>query len=373
MHGHLHLVLLTEDFFMTDSSTFHRLNHFAARVALAAVSVCAIVGVAVAANTNVVEIHGAGSTFVQPILNEWANNWTAKSGIKVNYEGGGSGAGITKVNAGQVDFGATDAPLAEKDLAANGLVQFPIVAGGIVVVENVTDLGRRRLQINGETLVAIFLGKITRWNDPALVALNPGAPLPDAPIGVVHRSEGSGTTYNFTAYLTKASQEWAAKLGTAKVISWPVGNSAEGNQNVATMVTNTRNSISYVEYGYALAHNMRIATLHNSAGVTVFPTQTTIRNAVDAADWEHAANFNLLLVDIQGKDAWPIAATTWILIPTRRATAAKSLEFFRWALDHGAPYADAQGYTPLPPKLVKLIEVSWTKSFPDAKAATNVH
>jgi phosphate transport system substrate-binding protein len=358
---------------MTHSPASYWSNHVAARVALAAASACAIANVAVAANTTVAEIHGAGSTFVQPVLNEWANNWSPKAGTKINYEGGGSGAGITKVKAGQVDFGATDAPLAEEDLAANGLVQFPIVAGGIVVVENVTDLGRRRLQINGDVLAAIFMGKITHWNDPALVALNPGAQLPDAPIAVVHRNEGSGTTYNFTAYLSKVSQEWTAKLGTAKVINWPAGSGAEGNQNVATMVTNTRNSIGYVEYGYALAHNMRIATLHNSAGVTVYPTQTTIRNAVDAADWEHAANFNLLLIDIQGKDAWPIAATTWILIPTKRATASKSLEFFRWALDHGAPYADAQGYTPLPAKLVKLIEVSWTKSFPDAKGVTAGH
>ena len=312
------------------------------------------------------EIHGAGSTFVQPILKEWAYNWTAKSGINVNYEGGGSGAGITKAKAGQVDFGATDAPLAEEDLAASGLVQFPIVAGGIVIVEHVTDLGRRRLQINAATLAAIYMGKITKWNDPALVALNAGAPLPDAQIAVVHRSDGSGTTYNFSAYLTKTSPEWSSKLGTAKSINWPVGTGTEGNQNVAEMVSNTPNAIGYVEYGYALAHNMRIATLHSSEGVTVYPTQTTIRHAVESADWEHAAHFNLLLAGIQGKDAWPIAATTWIVMPAKGANAATCLEFFRLAL-HSGQFADAQGYTPLPPKVVQLVESSWKTSFPGVR------
>jgi len=317
------------------------------------------------------EIHGAGSTFIQPIMTEWSYNWSGKAATKVSYEGGGSGAGISKVKAGQVDFGATDAPLADEELNASGLVQFPIVAGGIVVVEKVTDLGRRRLQIDATTLAAIFMGKITRWNDPALVALNPGAPLPDAPIAVIHRSEGSGTTYNFSAYLTKTSPEWAGKLGTAKSINWPVGTGTEGNQNVATMVSNTPNSIGYVEYGYALAHNMRIATLHGAAGVTVYPTQTTIRNAVDAADWAHAPSFNLLLVGIQGKDAWPIASTTWVLLPAKGANTSKCLEFFRWALDSGATYADSQGYTPLPPKLVQMIEASWSKSFPAIKGAAH--
>jgi phosphate transport system substrate-binding protein len=342
-----------------------------ARIAMILLIAFGLNAVAGAATAPVVELHGAGSTFVQPILVEWASNWTQMSGVKINYEGGGSGAGITKVKAGQVDFGATDAPLSEEDLAANGLVQFPIVAGGIVVIENITDLGRRRLQVNGQALAAIFMGKISRWNDPALLALNPGAQLPDAPIAVVHRSEGSGTTYNFSAYLTKVSPDWAGKLGTAKTINWPVGTGTEGNQNVATMVNNTPNSIGYVEYGYALAHNMRIATLHNAEGIRVFPTQTTIRNALDAADWEHVTNFNLLLVGIQGKDAWPIAATTWILLPAKSPSAAKCLEFFRWALNNGAPLADAQGYTPLPTKLVKLIESSWPKAFQEAKAPSS--
>jgi len=320
------------------------------------------------------ELRGAGSTFVQPLLAEWAGNWANKTGIKINYEGGGSGAGITKVKAGQVDFGATDAPLAEEDLAASALVQFPIVTGGIVIVENVTDLSRRRLQIDGRVLASVFMGKITKWNDPALVDLNPGAALPDAPITVVHRSEGSGTTYNFSAYLTKASPEWAATLGTAKSINWPVGSGTEGNQNVANMVTNTPRSIGYVEYGYALAHNMRIATLHSPSGATVYPNQTTIRNAVEAADWAHVPNFNLLLVGTPAKEAWPIAATTWVLMPAKAATTEKCLDFFRWALNSGSQLADAQGYTPLPAKLVKLIEASWLKQFSaSAKSASGGH
>lgn len=337
-----------------------------AAAAAALVTLSAAAGVAFGAPVAPkapVELHGAGSTFIQPLLAEWGANWSNKSGIKINYEGGGSGAGISKVKAGQVDFGATDAPLAEEDLAANGLVQFPVVAGGIVVVENVTDLGRRRLQIDGRSLAAIFIGKITKWNDPALVELNPGAALPDAAITVVHRSEGSGTTYNFSAYLTKASPDWAANLGTAKSINWPVGSGTEGNQNVANMVTNTPHSIGYVEYGYALAHNMRIATLHTANGSSVYPNQSTIRNAVDAADWLHAPGFNLLLVGTQAKDAWPIAATTWVLLPARSPSADKCLNFFRWALDSGSQLADAQGYTPLPAGVVKLVESSWAKSF----------
>jgi phosphate transport system substrate-binding protein len=345
---------------------------YACAIGVVAASVLGASQMAVAANkAALVELHGAGSTFVQPILTEWASNWSTKSGIKINYEGGGSGAGITKVKAGQVDFGATDAPLAEEDLAKNNLVQFPIVAGAIVVVENVQGLGnRRRLQINGKTLADIFMGKITRWNDPALAALNAGASLPDAPITVVHRSEGSGTTYNFSAYLTKISPDWAAKYGTAKTIGWPVGAGTEGNQNVANMVGNTPNSIGYVEYGWALAHNMRIATLHDSTGGTVYPTQTTIRNALDAADWEHAASFNLMLVGVEGKEAWPIAATTWILMPSKGANTAKCLEFFKFALDGGGALADAQGYTPLSSKLVKLVESSWHTTFAGAAAGS---
>lgn len=324
--------------------------------------------------TAPVELHGAGSTFVQPLLLEWASTWSTKSGVKISYEGGGSGNGINKAKAGQVDFGATDAPLAEEDLAANGLVQFPIVTGGIVIVENVTVLGRRRLQVDGATLAAIFMGRIQKWNDPALLELNPGAQLPDAPIAVVHRSEGSGTTYNFTAYLTKASPDWAAKLGTAKSINWPVGAGTEGNQNVANMVINTPLTIGYVEYGYALAHNMRIATLHNASGASVYPNQTTIRNAVDAADWAHVPNFNLLLVGTQAKDAWPIAATTWVLVPSKRPATDKTVQFFRWALNNGNQIADSQGYTPLPAKLVKLIETSWDKEVGSGgRAAPSAH
>ena len=341
----------------------------AAATAVALAFLSAAAGSAFSAAPAPVELHGAGSTFIQPLLAEWAANWSGKSGIKINYEGGGSGAGISKVKAGQVDFGATDAPLAEEDLAANGLVQFPVVAGGIVVVENVTDLGRRRLQIDGRSLAAIFMGKITKWDDPALLELNPGAALPDAPITVVHRSEGSGTTYNFSAYLTKASPDWAAKLGTAKSINWPVGSGTEGNQNVANMVTNTPHSIGYVEYGYALAHNMRIATLHTANGSSVYPNQSTIRNAVDAADWAHAPGFNLLLVGTQARDAWPIAAPTWILLPARGASSEKCLSFFRWALGSGAGLADAQGYTPLPASVVKLVEASWATSFAATAAA----
>jgi phosphate transport system substrate-binding protein len=355
------------------------LKHSALRTICAALVATFVLGTtataAPPAKAAAVELHGAGSTFIQPVLAEWSSNWTTKTGTKVVYDGGGSGAGITKAKAGQVDFGATDAPLGEEELAKNNLVQFPIVVGAIVIVENINGLGnRKRLQINGKALADVFMGKITRWNDPALAALNQGASLPDAPIAVVHRSEGSGTTYNFSAYLTKVSPDWAAKLGTAKTISWPVGTGTEGNQNVANMVGNTPNSIGYVEYGWALAHNMRIATLHDSTGGAVYPTQTTIRNALDAADWAHASNFNLMLVGIEGKEAWPIAATTWILMPAKGPNTAKCLEFFRYALGSGgSAFAEAQGYTPLSPKLIKLVEAAWQKAFPGTAAAGGGH
>ena len=307
------------------------------------------------------DLHGAGSTFVQPVLQAWAQNWSQRSGTKINYESVGSGAGVDKLKAGQVDFAATDAPLSDADLAAGKFVQFPIVAGGIVVVANLPNAARKRLQINGEVLADILLGQITVWNDPKLVALNAGMSLPAAPIKVIHRSDSSGITYNFTAYLSKVSPAFKEKVGIGKNVTWPTGTGVDGNVNLAAAVSSTPNSLGYVEYGYALQHEMHIAGLHDASGRTVSPSQTSISAAVQAADWAHASHFNLMLVGVQGTDAWPIAVTTWAVVPASQQKNKVALDFLRFVLHSGGTTADSMGYTPLPDSLVKLIDASFAK------------
>ncbi|HJU40944.1 MAG TPA: phosphate ABC transporter substrate-binding protein PstS, partial [Tahibacter sp.] len=255
-----------------------------------------------------------------------------------------------------VDFAATDAPLKDDELAAGGFMQFPIVGGGIVPVTNIPQARDKRVRLDGETLAQIFAGKITRWDDARIKALNHAFALPAEPITVVHRGDSSGITYNFTAYLSHASDGWRATLGTGKTVKWPVGVPAEGNTGLGQRVTQTPNSIGYVEYGYALQHEMQIVALYTSGQRPISPTQTTIRNAVESAPWGTARNFNLLLVGIAGDDTWPIAATTWVVLPKSRRA---SLDFLRWALERGDHAADALGYTPIPPGLVGLIEASW--------------
>ena len=309
-------------------------------------------------------LRGAGSTFVQPVLQQWAGQWSQQSSVTIAYDGVGSGAGVDKLKAGEVDFAATDAPLKDDELRAGNYRQFPIVAGGIVPVTNLRGIGRKRVRLTGPLLADIFQGTITRWNDARLKAMNPGLQLPDEAIVVVHRGDSSGITYNFTAYLTKSSQAWAGALGTSKKLKWPVGVDAEGNANLGMRVTETPNAIGYVEYGYALTHEMQIVNLFATSERAISPTHTTIRNALESADWGNAREFNLLLVGIQGTDTWPIAATTWIVMPRdwrRMPEGRAALEFFGWSLVRGKEPADALGYTSLPPGLVDLIKESWKR------------
>ncbi|UXI69692.1 phosphate ABC transporter substrate-binding protein PstS [Tahibacter amnicola] len=316
-----------------------------------------------AAFPAVADMSGAGSTFVQPIMLRWADAWGRQSGAKVTYSGVGSGAGVEQLVAGKVDFAASDAPLSEEDLAKNRFTQFPIVAGGIVVVANMPG-ERKRVQFSGPLLAQVFLGQITKWNDPALQAANAGMTLPDQPITVVHRSDSSGITYNLTAFLSRVSPAWAEKYGTNKLPQWPAGVPAKGNDGVGQKITQTPYSIGYVEYGYALEHNMSITGLRNSAGATIAPTQTTISNAVAAADWESAPHFSTLLSGVQDANAWPIAAVTWVVMPRTPRKMAEdqgTLDFFTWVLRNGATLADAQGYTPMPERVVKLVEAAWAK------------
>jgi len=304
-------------------------------------------------------ITGAGSTFVYPVLSAWAADYADSSGTKVNYQSIGSGGGISQVKAGTVDFGASDQPLDSAELAQNKLAQFPIVIGGIVPVISLAGIEPGKLRLTGPVLADIFAGKVKNWNDPAIVTINPGVKLPSAPIAVVHRSDGSGTSFNFTHYLSQVSPSWKAGPGEGKTVSWPTGVGGKGNEGVAAYVKQLPNSIGYVEYAYVLQNGMSYASLQNAAGNFVMPSAETFSNAAETADWAKAQDFNLVMTNAPGANAYPLTATTFILMPkspkdTPRSKAA--LDFFRFALDSGQGRAKKLDYVPLPEALVKQIE-----------------
>jgi phosphate transport system substrate-binding protein len=304
-------------------------------------------------------ITGAGSTFVYPVLSAWASDYANKSGTKVNYQSIGSGGGIAQVKAGTVDFGASDQPLDSADLAQSNLAQFPIVIGGIVPVINLAGIEPGKLRLTGPVLADIFAGKVKSWNDPAIVTINPGVKLPSAPISVVHRSDGSGTTFNFTHYLSQVSPSWKAGPGEGKTVSWPTGVGGKGNEGVAAYVKQLPNSIGYVEYAYVLQNGMSYASLQNSAGNFVMPSAETFSNAAATADWAKAQDFNLVMTNAPGANAYPITASVFVLIPTKAKDPARSkaaLEFFRYVLNSGQDQAKKLDYVPLPAELVKQIE-----------------
>jgi phosphate transport system substrate-binding protein len=305
------------------------------------------------------EVTGAGSTFVYPVLSAWASDYANQSGTKVNYQSIGSGGGIAQVKAGTVDFGATDQPLASAELAQNGLAQFPIVIGGIVPVINVAGIDPGKLRLTGPVLADIFAGKVKNWNDPSIVKINPGVSLPSAAIAVVHRSDGSGTTFNFTHYLSQISPTWKSGPGEGKTVSWPTGVGGKGNEGVAAYVKQLPNSIGYVEYAYVLQNGMNYASLQNSAGNFVMPSAETFSNAASTADWAKAQDFNLVMTNAPGANAYPITASVFMLMPTKPTDPARSkaaLDFFRYVLDKGQDRAKKLDYVPLPPELVKQIE-----------------
>ena len=304
-------------------------------------------------------ITGAGSTFVYPVLSAWASDYAKSSGTKVNYQSIGSGGGISQVKAGTVDFGASDQPLGSAELAASNLAQFPIVIGGIVPVINLTGIEPGKLRLTGPVLADIFAGKVKNWNDPAIVAINPGVKLPSAPIAVVHRSDGSGTTFNFTHYLSQVSPAWKAGPGEGKTVSWPTGVGGKGNEGVAAYVKQLPNSIGYVEYAYVLQNGMSYASLQNAAGNFVMPSAETFSNAAATADWANASDFNLVMTNARGPNAYPITASVFILLPTNAKDPSRSkaaLEFFRYVLASGQDQAKKLDYVPLPAELVKQIE-----------------
>ena len=315
---------------------------------------------------NAGEITGAGSSFVYPVLAKWSVSFNEKTGDKVNYQSIGSGGGIAQIKAATVDFGASDAPLSSEDLQKFGLGQFPVVIGGIVPVVHVEGVKPGEMRLTGAVLAEIFMGTVSKWNDPVLAKLNPGLKLPDAAITVVHRSDGSGTTFNFTNYLAKVSPVWKGKIGFGTSVPWPVGVGGKGNEGVSAYVNQIKNSVGYVEYAYALQNKMTYTQLENAAGKFLEPSNAAFSAAAATADWKNAKDFNLIMTNAPGMQAWPITATTWAIMyksPKNAEHAKLAFQFFRWAFEQGQPQAQSLDYVPLPPELVKQIEAYWAVQF----------
>jgi len=308
------------------------------------------------------DVTGAGATFPAPLYAKWADAYNKATGLKINYQSVGSGAGMRQIRGKTVDFGASDVPLTDADLAKDGLIQFPTVIGGVVPVVNVRGIGPGQLKLSGQVLGDIYLTKIKRWNDPALVALNPGVALPDAAIAVVRRADGAGTTFIFSNYLSKTHPEWKSKVGEGTALDWPGGIGGKGNEGVAQNVQRLPNSIGYVEYSYAKSTRMTHVQMRNAAGNFVQPDDLTFRAAAAAAAWDKS--FFQILTEQPGKDAWPITGATFILMHTRQdkpAAASASLKFFDWALANGDKMATELEYVPLPDAVKAIVRKSWAQ------------
>ncbi len=318
----------------------------------------------IATSAIAASVSGAGATFPYPIYAKWAGAYQGVAGFQLNYQSIGSGGGIAQIKARTVTFGATDAPLKITDLNKFGLAQFPTVIGGVVPVVNVPGVAPGQLVLDGATLANIFLGKITNWSDPAIKALNPGVNLPNKAITVVHRSDGSGTTFIFATYLSRVSNEWKTNVGAAPSVDWPLGIGAKGNEGVAGNVAQSSGSIGYVEFAYAKVNHLKFARMINKDGKTVSPTADTFKAAAANADWAGAASqgFYIILVDQPGATSWPITATTYILVykqPSDVAGTAETLKFFKWAFEKGDAMALSLDYVPLPQNAVQAIQASW--------------
>lgn len=310
-----------------------------------------------------VNITGAGATFPYPIYSKWAEAYKAKTEIGLNYQAIGSGAGIKQIEAKTVDFGASDMPLTTDVLEKNGLQQFPTVMGGEVLAINVKGIKKGELKLNGQVIADIYLGKITKWNDPAITKINPGVKLPDAGITVIHRSDGSGTTFIFTNYLAKISPEWKTKVGNDVSVAWPVGVGGKGNAGVASYIQQVPNSIGYVEYAYALENKIPYALLYNHDGKLVKPTNESFQAAAAGADWKNTPGFRVILTDEPGANSWPITGATFILmhkVQDNPERALQVLKFFAWDYANGAKMAQDLVYVPFPRGVVKIIEGSWS-------------
>jgi len=338
------------------------------RTALVGVSAAAAIAFGALAG----EISGAGATFPYPIYAKWAEAYAAKTGLKMNYQSIGSGGGIKQITSKTVDFGASDMPLKPADLEKDGLTQFPMVMGGVVPVFNVPGIAAGQLKLDGKVLADIYLGKITKWNDPAIAALNSGLKLPDLAIAPVYRSDGSGTTFIFTHYLSEVSPEWKDKVGENTSVQFPTGIGGKGNEGVSAMASRTVGAIGYVEYAYAKQNKLTYALLRNKDGQFVSPDSAAFRAAAANADWSKTQDFYLLLTDQPGKDSWPITGATFILLHKQQAkpeVAREVINFFDWAYLNGGKLADELDYVPMPENVVKLVEQSWQQiKGPDGKA-----
>jgi phosphate transport system substrate-binding protein len=328
-----------------------------------------LIATATAAPAAAADISGAGATFPYPVYAKWADTYKKETNVGLNYQSIGSGGGIKQIQAKTVTFGATDMPLTAQQLTKDGLIQFPTVLGGVVPVLNVDGIKPGDVTLDGPTLAKIFLTEIKTWNDPAIQKLNPSTRLPAQPIVVVHRSDGSGTTFLFTDYLSKVSADWKSKVGASTAVEWPGGLGAKGNEGVANNVAQTKGSIGYVEYAYAKQNKMTFAKLVNKEGKVVEPTADSFMAAAASANWEGTPGFGVVLTNESGAATWPLAGATFILIhrqPKDPVAASEALKFFAWAYAKGDKMALDLDYVPMPDKVVGAIQKVWAAEIKDA-------
>ena len=326
-------------------------------------SITAVTGVAVmsfATLSSAQDVTGAGASFPAPLYSKWASDYNKATNVRINYQSVGSGAGMRQIEAKTVDFGASDMPLKDDELTKKGLVQFPTVIGGVVPVVNIKGIAPGQLKLNGQVLGDIYLGKITKWSDSAIKALNPSLPLPDVAIAPVRRADGSGTSFIFTNYLSKVNAEWKTKVGEGTAVNWPVGAGGKGNEGVAAFVGRLPNSIGFVEYSYVKQNKLTFAQMKNAAGNFVSPDDTAFKAAAAGAEW--SKSFYQILTEQPGKDAWPITGATFIMMhksQDKPAQAAASLKFFEWAYKNGDKTADSLDYVPMPDGVKTIVEKAW--------------
>jgi phosphate transport system substrate-binding protein len=315
-----------------------------------------------AASVQAVDISGAGATFPYPVYSKWADAYKTSTGVGLNYQSIGSGGGIKQIKAKTVTFGASDKPLEAKELQESGLVQFPMIIGGVVPVVNIKGVKGGDVTLDGATVASIYMGEITKWSDPKIKKLNPKVALPDTAIAPVYRSDGSGTNFLFTDYLSKSNPKFQSSIGANASVQWPTGIGAKGNEGVANMTTQTDGAIGYVEYAYAKQNNMSYAKLINKSGKAVAPSAETFQAAASNADWAHAPGYYLILTDQQGAASWPITGASFILVyatPPNPAETGEALKFFDWAYKNGSKMASDLDYVPLPEALIKQVRATW--------------
>ena len=332
-------------------------------------AVAGVLAVAALTPAAAADISGAGATFPYPVYAKWADAYKKQTGVGLNYQSIGSGGGIKQIKAKTVTFGASDAPLKGDDLEKSGLVQFPMVMGGIVPVVNIDGVKPGELVLDGPTLAKIFLGDVKKWDDAAIRKLNPDAKLPNQAIAIVHRSDGSGTTFNFTYYLSDVSPDWKSKVGTNTAVQWPAGIGAKGNEGVANNVAQTKGSIGYVEYAYALQNKLTFTKMINKDGKTVAPESKAFQAAAANANWASQPGYGVILANQPGAESWPMTAATWILMykqPSDPAVALEALKFFAWAYDKGDAMASELDYIAMPDNVVASVKKTWASEIKDA-------